>query len=592
MVCMSIESTPLSGGLEEKKENIDEKISELIDSANLINFRNTHLPKEIYKIANENKKEVLDFFEDNIKVGIDSDFRNNKKLIETLGHLSCHGLYNGDIFTGGEQKDFLEKLQTISDKKDVTYFTSLFSKAIIDKSKSVVGQYYKPELRFDYIEIQPDIFARVHNGKIFLSEKKDKDSIKKIKEESSILSQKMTSDIGSKKRKFLKLIYGKDAFIGSSHIQNFTQNEAMLHEKLVNKELKIDNINEEIREEYISMIDPKFAEKIQEELNFEIKELSITEQIYFLNYVSSIKNSEAYKIKDFSKIFGVTGFKTFLSLEHGGQEMGDKILELAEILPEKDAQFIFEDYSEMLKTANHLKDRIKENKNSELEAEFRNKLADEVSEAVVLRAKDILLSAHHVATNKSEKFSVSDVRNSLDGITKMLSIIGDLGEGQDYDFSAIQENEFGKKFSVIEKETKQMYELKTFVRSKAEKNAQARINFELNFDTKYPNKILKDAFHNMIISHKQDKVMEGSVLRVGIDREDFEGKPKLSLDFGRSEREDEELTRTGDVLGNLLSEIDKEGHHTTGTFSPEFAEEENFSKIAELFLKYIKDQKN
>ena len=142
---------------------------------------------------------------------------------------------------------------------------------------------------------------------------------------------------------------------------------------------------------------------------------------------------------------------------------------------------------------------------------------------------------------------------AIEGITLMVTILADLATRKEFEYTQIrqtQENLF--KFGVTDTLGYE-YGLKIFIRPKAEKNAQARVNFELSFDTNNPNRELQKAFQNEIISHTQNKKTTHSVLRIGIDREDYGGNESLSLDVGRSEHSDTELTRSGDVLGNFLS---------------------------------------
>jgi hypothetical protein len=173
----------------------------------------------------------------------------------------------------------------------------------------------------------------------------------------------------------------------------------------------------------------------------------------------------------------------------------------------------------------------------------------------------------------------------------MLKILNDLSQGENFSFKELNRTEQNFKYEITDKKTGYKYGLKIFLRSRAEKNAQARVNIELSFDTDNANEKFQRAFLNRIESHTQGKVMNGSVLRIGIDREERNGG-QVSLDIGRSAHQDEALTRTGDILGNLLAVASTEGNHTTESFDPRFAEEENFAQIVKLFENYLVGQKN
>lgn len=80
------------------------------------------------------------------------------------------------------------------------------------------------------------------------------------------------------------------------------------------------------------------------------------------------------------------------------------------------------------------------------------------------------------------------------------------------------------------------------------------------------------------------------MLRIGIDRDDFNYTGAVSLDICRSERTPERYTRTGDVLGKLLSMTSTEGHHETSAFSKEFADEKVFESITTMLAGYFANQ--
>ena len=85
---------------------------------------------------------------------------------------------------------------------------------------------------------------------------------------------------------------------------------------------------------------------------------------------------------------------SFLSLEHGGQEMGDKILSLAENLDQTSAQAVFTKYVELVNLA--------EKEASQLTTEMEGDLDEQVIiEGLLVRAKDVL-------ANAAERINTSD----------------------------------------------------------------------------------------------------------------------------------------------------------------------------------------
>ena len=322
--------------------------------------------------------------------------------------------------------------------------------------------------------------------------------------------------------------------------------------------------------------------------------INFQEMIIFLKFISDCNDELYEKFINFKNNFKDVGVRTFLSLEHGGFAMGQKILELGSVLEQENAQRIFNGYAEIIDQADQLQSRLEQElKNKDdISKSLKDKIPYQLYDALLLRAKDILVGAHMVVSGTIEgKLDIDGVCNALSGVSIMLDILNDLGTEQKYRFQKTFETKQNHKYIVNDPRVGYDYGLKLFLRSHTEKNAQARINFELSFDTDNPNPVLQKSFYNEIISHTQNKTIVGSTLRIGIDREDYNGIGHVSLDFGRSERKDDELTRTGDVLGNLLSYASISGHHTTDPFSPEFGEPELFAQLVNLLGQSLLQQK-
>lgn len=316
------------------------------------------------------------------------------------------------------------------------------------------------------------------------------------------------------------------------------------------------------------------------------------EQLVLADALTSVEDE--IKIINLGKNFGKNGMRTFLSIEQGGKEMGEMIIQLtnSKIIPENLLKDIFEGYAVLLDEAEKLKNKMSTVKEVEgVNSDLLRKMPLQIYDALLLRTKDILLGAYLLAKNGELKgLNVLDVRKATDGVSLMLKILNDLKKEENFSFQEINRTEQNFKYEITDKKSEYKYGLKIFLRPRAEKNAQARVNIELSFDTDKPNEKFQKAFLNKIESHTQNKVMTGSVLRIGIDREEREGG-QVSLDIGRSAHSDEELTRTGDVLGNLLAVSSPDGHHTTESFDPSFAQEETFAQIVKLFENYLVNQK-
>jgi len=336
-----------------------------------------------------------------------------------------------------------------------------------------------------------------------------------------------------------------------------------------------------------------FRDFIQQELNIDLSKLSIENQFHFLNFIQGKTEEKMVGFKEFirrskneeEKIYKM---RTFLSIEQGGKEMGNKILELGEKLPENIVAEIFKGYSHLIDSAEKVRDTLSgafENEKNTL----LKKVPNQIHEALLLRAKDVLIGAHKIVMEDESKLNPDDVVKALAGITLMLDMLADLDKKELFNFTKIEETKKNLFKYRVEDKNEQAYDLKIFIRPKAEENAQARVNFELSFDTESPNKELQKAFYNKTHFVAKNKTIEGSALRIGIDRDTYGEEDLVSLDLGRSEDSGSNFDRTGDVLGKLLVFATESniGHHTTSSFDKELADEETFSKICSRLTEYL-----
>ena len=380
--------------------------------------------------------------------------------------------------------------------------------------------------------------------------------------------------------------------------------EKRYYTKVDSNSFKLLNVKneDELIKHYISFLYSGVMNELCEDLNFKREKSTLEEQLYFLNFLNT--NPEFYdKIKNFSLKYSNDGIKTFLSIEKGGKEMGNKILHLSENLPENEAKEVFAGYSNLIDNANILGEKISSrigflNKDKISEGVDINKLPNELIDSLMLRAKDVLVGADKVLENQLagavEKLNTKDVTDAVLGINTLVSMLSNIDGGSEYSYKKLESKgnkpgEYLTKYLVIDSSGIE-YGLKIFIRPKAEKDAQARVNIELSFDTEKPNERLQKAFFNETINHKENKTSACSVLRIGIDRDDFNYTGAVSLDIGRSERTTERYTRTGDVLGKLLSMTSTEGHHETSAFSKEFADEKVFESITTMLAGYFANQ--
>jgi len=156
---------------------------------------------------------------------------------------------------------------------------------------------------------------------------------------------------------------------------------------------EISNLDPEEKQQllfdYEYLVSRPMREIIQREFNFELKDLSFREQFYFLNYLKQVTVAEVEKMKQFTSDYGVAGLRTFLSLEQGGKELGDRIVDFGQ--NKEVAGKVFEYYSQLLDRAEQAETLVKEA--SDCEGETCLELAGQVYGNIVNRAQKDLKEA-------------------------------------------------------------------------------------------------------------------------------------------------------------------------------------------------------
>jgi hypothetical protein len=146
---------------------------------------------------------------------------------------------------------------------------------------------------------------------------------------------------------------------------------------------KVQGLDMEI---YRKLNQPYHRGKLKKETGVEINNLSIDEQFYFLNYLKFCNQEELVKIQIFNKKFHISGFRTFLSIEHGGKQMGEKILTLGEKLPQESAEVLFGTYSQMVDATEEIGTLLTDN----LKEKATPELIEQAKESLLVAGKELL----------------------------------------------------------------------------------------------------------------------------------------------------------------------------------------------------------
>lgn len=123
---------------------------------------------------------------------------------------------------------------------------------------------------------------------------------------------------------------------------------------------------QELIRDYEYLISRPMREQVQEDFSFNLVDLTITEQFYFLNYLKQITVDQADNVKKFVSIQGINGLRAFISIGRGGLKLGDSIIKLGLNQPES-AREVFEYYLNILERAEQAERLVEGSVNCEQE---------------------------------------------------------------------------------------------------------------------------------------------------------------------------------------------------------------------------------
>jgi len=149
---------------------------------------------------------------------------------------------------------------------------------------------------------------------------------------------------------------------------------------------EIDFLEDETVFEARSFFKGPIRDAINKDLRLNLNSMSFQEQIYFLTYIAKKKNKDFESLQNFTHKYELSGLRTFLSIEHGGKEMGDKILTLGEKLPEESAKVLFKTYGEMVDTTKDIGTLLAESLGKKATPELIN----QAKESLLIGGKELL----------------------------------------------------------------------------------------------------------------------------------------------------------------------------------------------------------
>lgn len=176
--------------------------------------------------------------------------------------------------------------------------------------------------------------------------------------------------------------------------------------------------------EFRAFINPEIRSSIEKEFGIDLKEIPLKEQVYFLTSITNRTNKTIKPVQNFTKEFGPLGLRTFLSIEQGGREMGDKILALGEKekLPKEIAEKIFTKYGEMIDTADNIENEIRKIFGGK---EVPLKVLTSVKETLLKRGAKMLSDLGDKVLNPKFIINEQEILRELDEIKEEIIILGE-----------------------------------------------------------------------------------------------------------------------------------------------------------------------
>jgi hypothetical protein len=205
--------------------------------------------------------------------------------------------------------------------------------------------------------------------------------------------------------------------------------------------------------EFRSFINPEIRSSLEKEFGIDLKDIPLKEQIYFLTSITNRTNKTIKPVQEFTKKFKGLGLRTFLSIEQGGKEMGNKILALGdgEKLPENVAKEIFKKYGELVDSVNEVTEALKQKLNF---TENSTDSEDAIKNNLLLRAKN-LLEKYADNLNKNPKEILEEIEKIKVENVLTLSIFQSLHEIKGIRFEDMKDFSFSYEGQLNEDEEKE-----------------------------------------------------------------------------------------------------------------------------------------
>ncbi len=392
-----------------------------------------------YNMTYNGTEDYLNTLLNKIDFNNSNSCNNSSKLINIAAVLADdvkNGFYHGNYNI--DQK-IIQKLKSKCDDPESIYLLGSKSRYIINR----LEQDYPPFVHNNKIfKITPNTLAIFRNNKLYTLDIQNKDILDdyenylNLSNELDTPPQELINEAIKRGDNFLTWSPDQSLiFLRKQIVESIFNKMVLFDEKSLNNK----NLNQSQIQEFINLMGTDYRNFIEDEFNINLENFSIEEKFYFLDYIQKQTNKTIVPVKEFIKNFTNSGFRTFLSIEHGGKEMGDKILELGEKLPKEIAEKVFDKYSEIVSSLDEqiasIKNKLKTEKNITEEDELA------VKNNFLNRAKNVLLKAFDNLEKNPEKILEDLDKVNIDNLS-LLSIFQSLKNTQNLKFEDLKDFEF------------------------------------------------------------------------------------------------------------------------------------------------------
>ncbi|MCD8494801.1 MAG: hypothetical protein LRY46_01620 [Candidatus Pacebacteria bacterium] len=144
--------------------------------------------------------------------------------------------------------------------------------------------------------------------------------------------------------------------------------------------------------DYMDIVISTLKTSIEDDFSIALDDMPLDLQMQFIKFIKHANKAIIERTQKIGAVHQQNFYTSFLALAHGGPEMGDKILDIGEKLPENIAQKIFQKYADLVRINEKIVDFITDQYNTEISE--NPKIIEETRTKLFHKGIDILNNFH------------------------------------------------------------------------------------------------------------------------------------------------------------------------------------------------------